>query len=108
MVFIVKKGKKKNGGLINLIKGFFYGLAMHNTYMYTLKSRINFENMLMLTLMGDLIGVSILPPIYRLKLLPYTLVRRDLWKIRLIRAYSFFNVEHLRGIFPHKDLTDRL
>jgi hypothetical protein len=88
--------EEKAGGLRGLIRGFrevTYGMAAHDMTRYALRSRASMEHLFILTTMGDLVGVPILPPYYSLRLLPYVVPQISTWKRRMLRE---------------KDLTDAM
>jgi len=58
-----------------------------------LRTRASMEHLFILTTMGDLLGVPILPPYYSLRLLPYVVPQISTWKRRMLRE---------------KDLTDAM
>ena len=70
-----------------------YGMAAHDMTRYALRSRASMEHLFILTTMGDLVGVPILPPYYSLRLLPYVVPQISTWKRRMLRE---------------KDLTDAM
>ncbi len=84
------------GGLRGLLAKFrevTYGMAAHDMTRYALRSRASMEHLFILTTMGDLVGVPILPPYYSLRLLPYVVPQIATWKRRMLRE---------------KDLTDAI
>jgi hypothetical protein len=86
----------RGGGLRGLIGKFrevTYGMAAHDMTRYALRSRASMEHLFILTTMGDLVGVPILPPYYSLRLLPYVVPQISTWKRRMLRE---------------KDLTDAM
>jgi hypothetical protein len=88
--------EKKPGGLKGLVGGLreiTYGMAAHDMTRYALRSRASMEHLFILTTMGDLLGVPILPPYYSLRLLPYVVPQISTWKRRMLRE---------------KDLTDAM
>src|SRR3989442_7512783 len=70
-----------------------YGMAAHDMTRYALRTRASMEHLFILTTMGDLLGVPILPPYYSLRLLPYVVPQISTWKRRMLRE---------------KDLTDAM
>ena len=58
-----------------------------------LKQRMLMENLIILITLGDMLGLTILPPYYSLKLLPYALPNIKSWK---------------RQLLQEKDVTDML
>jgi len=70
-----------------------YGMAVHDTARFALKTRGSMEHLFILITMGDLLGVPILPPYYSLRILPYVVPQIATWKRRMLRE---------------RDLTDAL
>lgn len=90
------EGESRPGGLRGLVGKFrevTYGMAAHDMTRYALRSRASMEHLFILTTMGDLVGVPILPPYYSLRLLPYVVPQISTWKRRMLRE---------------KDLTDAM
>jgi hypothetical protein len=73
------------------LREFFYGMTVHELAVETRHARGDLENLFMLVVFGDLIGVPILPPYYSIRLLPYILPTVQRWK---------------RSALREKDLTD--
>ena len=87
---------ERKGFLRRFLGGFrevTYGMAAHDMTRYALRSRASMEHLFILTTMGDLVGVPILPPYYSLRLLPYVVPQISTWKRRMLRE---------------KDLTDAM
>ena len=87
---------RKRGGLLGLLdtaKEIMYGMASHDMSRYALRTRASMEHLFILTTMGDMLGVPILPPYYSLRLLPYAVPQIATWKRRMLRE---------------KDLTDAM
>jgi hypothetical protein len=80
-------------GLLGRVREVTYGMAAHDMTRYALRSRASMEHLFILTTMGDLVGVPILPPYYSLRLLPYVVPQISTWKRRMLRE---------------KDLTDAM
>jgi hypothetical protein len=88
--------EERPGGLRGLLSKFrevTYGMAAHDMTRYAMRSRASMEHLFILTTMGDLLGVPILPPYYSLRLLPYVVPQIATWKRRMLRE---------------KDLTDAI
>jgi hypothetical protein len=62
--------------------------------------RGDLENLLIFMVMGDLIGVPILPPYYSLRLVPYLAGSVPAWKRRVLRERQPFESEEydLHGV----------
>jgi hypothetical protein len=68
-----------------------YGLLLHEPVLVMRKERGHLENLFMLVIFGDLVGLPLLPPYYSLRLLPHIIPSVETWKRRVLRE---------------KDLTD--
>jgi hypothetical protein len=83
-----KEGEKKEGFLRRFgksAKELIYGMAVHDTARFALKTRGSMEHLFILITMGDLLGVPILPPYYSLRILPYVVPQISTWKRRMLR-----------------------
>ena len=80
-------------GVLGRFREVTYGMAAHDMTRYALRSRASMEHLFILTTMGDMLGVPILPPYYSLRLLPYAVPQIATWKRRMLRE---------------KDLTDAM
>ena len=68
-----------------------YGMMLHEMDLEMKKEKGHLDNLFMLAVFGDLIGLPVLPPYYTLRLLPHIVPSLGTWKRRLLRE---------------KDLTD--
>lgn len=68
-----------------------YGLLLHEMDLVMKKERGHLDNLFMLVIFGDLIGLPLLPPYYSMRLLPHIIPSLETWKRRVLRE---------------KDLTD--
>ena len=80
-------------GIVNAFKEVMYGMASHDMARQAIRTRASMEHLFILTTMGDLLGVPILPPYYSMRLLPYVVPQIATWKRRMLRE---------------KDMTDAL
>src|SRR2546428_13804172 len=78
---------------VNAFKEVVYGMASHDMARQAVRTRASMEHLFILTTMGDLLGVPILPPYYSMRLLPYVVPQISTWKRRMLRE---------------KDLTDAM
>ena len=91
-----RKGDEQPGGLKGMLghlREITYGMAAHDMTRHALRTRASMEHLFILTTMGDMLGVPILPPYYSLRLLPYAVPQISTWKRRMLRE---------------KDLTDAM
>lgn len=68
-----------------------YGLTRHELDLEMKKEKGHLEDLFLLVVCGDLVGLPVLPPYYALRLLPYLVPVTQKWKRRILRE---------------KDLTD--
>jgi hypothetical protein len=80
-------------GMFGKLREVTYGMAAHDMTRHALRTRASMEHLFILTTMGDMLGVPILPPYYSLRLLPYAVPQIATWKRRMLRE---------------KDLTDAM
>ena len=78
-------------GSPKVIREIIYGLLLHEMDLVMKKERGHLDNLFMLVIFGDLIGLPLLPPYYSMRLLPHILPSIETWKRRVLRE---------------KDLTD--
>lgn len=77
------------GGLWNSLREFFYGLYGYEFERHAVEMRASLENLFMTILLGDMMGVPIIPAYYSLRLLPYMLPNIEAWKRRVAREREF-------------------
>ncbi len=82
-------GKLKSSPKV--VREILYGLMLHEMVMEMRKEKGHLDNLFMLVIFGDLIGLPLLPPYYSLRLLPHIIPSLETWKRRVLRE---------------KDLTD--
>ena len=78
---------------LQAVREFLYGMMGMEFAEHAMEMRGSLENLFLLSLVGETIGVPILPPYYNLRLLPYVVPNIATWKRRMLRE---------------KDLTDAL
>jgi len=76
---------------LNVIREILYGMTAHEMDLELRKEKGNLDQLFMLVVFGDLVGLPLLPPYYSMRLLPYIVPSIETWKRRLLRQ---------------KDLTD--
>ena len=69
----------------------FYGFTCHELDIEMKKERGHLEDLFLLVVCGDLVGIPVLPPYFSLRLLPFLVPITQKWKRRILRE---------------KDLTD--
>jgi hypothetical protein len=79
------KGVNKGRGWQQAVRDFLYGMTGYEFVAHALETRASMETLFMLSTMGDLIGVPIMPPYYSLRLIPYVVPQVQTWKRRVLR-----------------------
>ena len=88
------------GRLREVFREFAYGMTGYEFARHAIETRAALENLFMVVVVGDMIGVPVIPPYYSLRLLP--LVTPDIvrWKRRVLRERDFTDLHdhHLHGV----------
>jgi hypothetical protein len=71
------------------VREFLYGMFGLEISSHAMEMRSSLESIFMLGIVGDMIGVPILPPYYSLRLLPFVLPQIETWKRRVLREREF-------------------
>ncbi len=74
-----------------VLREILYGMTVHEMDLELRKERGSLDQLFMLVVFGDLVGLPLLPPYYSMRLLPYIIPSLEKWKRSLLRE---------------KDLTD--
>lgn len=79
---------------------FAYGMTGYEFARHAIETRAALENLFMVTVVGDIIGLPVLPPYYSLRLLPFVVPEIELWKRRMLRERDFTDQHeaHLHGV----------
>ena len=72
-------------GSLKVIREILYGLLFYETVLVLKKERGHLDNLFMLVIFGDMIGLPLLPPYYSLRLFPHILPSLEKWKRRVLR-----------------------
>ncbi len=73
------------------LREFFYGLTVYEIEIEFKKEKGKLNNLLMLTVFGDLAGLPLFPSYYSMRILPYMIPLIETWK---------------RNLYREKDITD--
>lgn len=76
---------KKLKGPTKAIRQIMYGLLLHEMDMELKKEKGHLDNIFMLVVFGDLVGLPLLPPFYSMRLLPYIVPSIKTWKRTILR-----------------------
>jgi hypothetical protein len=82
------------------LREFAYGMSGYEFARHALETRGALDNVFMLVLVGDMLGLPVMPPYYSLRLLPYVSPNIATWKRRVLREREFTDQHeyHLHGI----------
>ena len=82
------------------LREFAYGMTGFEFARHAIETRAALENVFVLTVAGDMIGVPVIPPYYSLRLLPYVVPDIATWKRRVLREREFSDEHdfHLHGV----------
>jgi hypothetical protein len=87
-------------GLRAALREFAYGMTGYEFARQAIETRAALDNIFMAVVVGDMIGLPVIPPYYSLRLLP--LVSPDVlaWKRRVLRERDFTELHehHLHGV----------
>jgi hypothetical protein len=62
-----------------------YGMSGYEFARHAVEERAARETVFMAVTMGDMVGLPVMPPVYRLRLLPYLVDELAVWKRRALR-----------------------
>jgi hypothetical protein len=82
IISFLRNNLKKRRKMLNDI---FYGLTVYELEMEIKKERDRLNNLLMLTVFGDLAGLPLFPSYYSMRILPYIIPLIETWKRNLCR-----------------------
>ena len=86
--------------LSSALREFAYGMTGFEFARHAMETRAALENIFVLSVAGDMIGVPVIPPYYSLRLLPYMVPDIATWKRRVLREREFTDEHehHLHGV----------
>jgi hypothetical protein len=71
--------------LVQALRDVAYGATGYEFERQAARLRGDLENLFLFMIVGDTIGVPILPPYFSLRLLPYVAPQINMWKRRVLR-----------------------
>jgi hypothetical protein len=88
------------GRLRSALAEFTFGMTGYEFARHAIETRAALENVFMLVVVGDMIGVPVIPPYYSLRLLPFVTPEIVTWKRRVLREREFTDEHdfHLHGV----------
>ncbi len=71
------------------LREFLYGMTGHEFARHALETRASLETIFMVSLVGDIVGLPVMPPYYSLRLLPFVVPGVATWKRRVLRERDY-------------------
>ncbi len=92
--------REKKGGWRKAVREFLFGMFAHEHVVEIREMRGRLENLFLVVVFGDMVGLPVLPPYYALRLLPHALPSLPGWKRRVLRERQFGDEHshHLHGV----------
>jgi hypothetical protein len=72
-----------------VLRDVFFGLTTYEFSRQAIEMRAQLETIFMVTTVGDMVGVPIIPPYYSLRILPYLVPHVATWRRRVLRERHF-------------------
>ena len=66
-----------------------YGMMGFEFARHALETRAALETIFMVSVVGDMVGVPVIPPYYSLRLLPFVVPEVSTWRRRVLREKEF-------------------
>jgi hypothetical protein len=92
--------REGGGGLRHALREFMFGMTGHEFARHALETRSHLQTIFMVSCLGDMIGLPVMPPYYSLRLLPFVVPEIQSWKRRVLRERDFTAQDdyHLHGV----------
>ncbi len=86
--------------VVQTLRDVLYGFTGLEFERHAARARADLENLFVFMIMGDLLGVPVLPPYYSLRLVPYVVETLPAWRRRVLRERQPFEGEEydLHGV----------
>jgi hypothetical protein len=82
-------GSDRPKGLRGAFREFLYGMSGYEFARHAMETRAAMETVFMVSVVGDMVGIPVIPPYYSLRLLPYVVPEVSTWKKRVLREREF-------------------
>lgn len=74
------------------VSEFFYGMTTYEWVELARKERLDLEHLFILLSFGDILGLSLPTNYYSFRFLPYIIPELNIWKRRMLRKRSLFDL----------------
>lgn len=71
------------------VRDVLFGMSGYEFARHALEMRAALETVFMVTTLGNIVGVPVMPPYYALRLLPYVVPEVERWKRRVLREREY-------------------
>lgn len=87
-------------GWLAALREFAYGMTGYEFARQAIETRAALENLFMVVVVGDMIGLPVIPPYYSLRLLPFVTPQVATWRRRVLRERELSDQHefHLHGV----------
>jgi hypothetical protein len=87
-------------GLFGALRQFLYGMGGYEFARQAVEMRTSLETIFMVSVVGDMVGLPVLPPYYSLRLLPFVVPDIATWRRRVLREREVSDTHefHLHGV----------
>jgi len=87
-------------GLLGALRQFLYGMGGYEFARQAVEMRTSLETIFMVSVVGDMVGLPVLPPYYSLRLLPFVVPDIATWRRRVLREREVSDTHefHLHGV----------
>ena len=75
----------RRGGFLEALRDVLHGMMGYEFARHAVEMRASLETVFMVSVVGDMIGVPVMPPYYSLRLLPYVVPDVATWRRRVLR-----------------------
>lgn len=75
--------------VLDALREFMYGMTGHEFAREAMAMRASLETIFMVTVVGDMIGLPVMPPFYSLRVLPFVVPQISTWRRRVLRERHF-------------------
>lgn len=89
-----RRGQRASG-LRAALGGVAFGLTGYEFARHALEARATLESLFMVAVVGDMVGLPVMPPYYSLRLLPYVTPQVATWRRRVLRERDFTELHDL-------------
>jgi hypothetical protein len=66
-----------------------FGMTTYEFARHALATRVAMENVFLLVVVGEMLGIPVMPPYYSLRLVPFVVPEIGTWKRRVLRERDF-------------------